>query len=455
MKHFGDITKIHGWEVPIVDVVTGGSPCQDLSVAGKREGLAGERSGLFMEQIRIVKEMREHDIKTNGHMGVYVRPRYLVWENVTGAFSSNGGEDFRVVLEEICKVADKDTVIPGPSGKWQPAGCIVGNGWSVAWRTHDAQYWGVPQRRKRICVLADFGGGTAGEILFELQRETADGEKDKIVGYSRRECEPEVQSVCESLRGDIEKGERKGEEVAGSVGESVDSTISFQERAGKAGGVKESLSKTSEPERSAPCQTSTYCIEGNVIDREAKQNGKGYKEEEAYTLNSVDRHGVVYEAYQHHGWKEGNSCNTLTAGQNNTVRGDTPLVCEGVVSVSHGGFMVNADDSGVAHTLQATDYKDPPVACFAINAHSAGVTENVSQTLLGEKNDNHHPCVYGQSSFGQYTDGCGTLKANGGDIGGQRNACDTVGSLCARDYKGVGSQYVDEGKVIVQKNRDI
>ena len=264
MKHFGDITKIHGWEVPIVDVVTGGSPCQDLSVAGKREGLAGERSGLFMEQIRIVKEMREYDTKTNGHMGVYVRPRYLVWENVTGAFSSNGGEDFRVVLEEICKVADKDIVIPGPSGKWQPAGCIVGNGWSVAWRTHDAQYWGVPQRRKRICVLADFGGGTAGEILFELQRETSDGSTDKVIGYSRRECEPEVQPVCESLRGDSAESRESGEEVTGSVGESVDSAISFLERAGKDGGAKESSFSMKESEPCQPSKTNTCYAIGNV-----------------------------------------------------------------------------------------------------------------------------------------------------------------------------------------------
>ena len=386
MKHYGDITKIHGWEVPIVDVVTGGSPCQDLSVAGKREGLAGERSGLFMEQIRIVKEMREYDVKTNGHMGVYVRPRYLVWENVTGAFSSNGGEDFRIVLEEICKVADKDTVIPGLSGKWQPAGCIVGNGWSVAWRVHNAQHWGVPQRRKRICVLADFGGATAGEILFELQRETSDGEEDKIVGYSRRGGEPEVQSVGKSVSGDSSESERSGEETTGSIGESISSTISFQERAGKAGGVKESLSKTSELEQSAHCQTSTSALKGSS-------------------------------------WNGTQVCGTLTANNAN------------------GGQRMPDKENFNA------------VVCFAINAHSAGVTENVSQTLLGEKNDNHHPCVYGQSSFGQYTGGCGTLKANGGDIGGgQRNACDTVGSLCARDYKGVGSQYVDEGKVIVQKN---
>ena len=418
MKHFGDITKIHGWEVPIVDVVTGGSPCQDLSVAGKREGLAGERSGLFMEQIRIVKEMREHDIKTNGHMGVYVRPRYLVWENVTGAFSSNGGEDFRVVLEEICKVADKDTVIPGPSGKWQPAGCIVGNGWSVAWRTHDAQYWGVPQRRKRICVLADFGGEQQEKYYLNCSEKPLMEKKIRLSDILEESANPKYNLSAKACEGILRRANARGKKLPEVLEKALIAQSRFKNEPEKQGGVKESLSKTSEPERLVPCQTSTYCIEGNVIDREAKQNGKGYKEEEAYTLNSVDRHGVVYEAYQHHGWEEGSYCNTLTAGQNNTVRGDTPLVCEGVVSVSHGGFMVNADDSGVAHTLQATDYKDPPSVCFAINAHSAGVTENVSQTLLGEKNDNHHPCVYGQSSFGQYTDGCGTLKANGGDIGG-------------------------------------
>lgn len=112
MKHYGDITKLHGWELPIVDVITGGSPCQDLSVAGKREGLAGERSGLFMEQIRITKEMREHDRRTNNRSNEYIRPRYMVWENVPGAFSSNKGEDFRAVLEETAKVADENAVIP-------------------------------------------------------------------------------------------------------------------------------------------------------------------------------------------------------------------------------------------------------------------------------------------------------------------------------------------------------
>ena len=168
MKHLGDITKISGYDVPIVDIVVGGSPCQDLSVAGLRKGLAGERSGLFMEQVRIIKEMREKERK-DGKANVDIRPRFMVWENVAGAFSSNGGEDFRCVLEETAKIADEDAVIPGlaKGQKWTPSGCIMGDGWSIAWRLHDAQFWGVPQRRKRISLVADFNGQTAPEILFE------------------------------------------------------------------------------------------------------------------------------------------------------------------------------------------------------------------------------------------------------------------------------------------------
>ena len=168
MKHFGDITKISGYEVPAVDVVVGGSPCQDLSVAGKRAGLDGQRSGLFMEQIRVIREMREND-RRNGRTDELIRPRYMVWENVPGALSSNGGEDFRTVLEETARIVDQDAVIPRPDTKWTPSGCVMGNGWSIAWRVHDAQFWGVPQRRRRICLIADFGGGSAPEILFERQ----------------------------------------------------------------------------------------------------------------------------------------------------------------------------------------------------------------------------------------------------------------------------------------------
>ena len=179
MKHLGDITKISGYAAPMVDVVIGGSPCQDLSVAGKRAGLDGERSGLFMEQVRIIKEMREKDA-SNGRSGVDIRPRYTVWENVYGAFSSNKGEDFRVVLEELAKVADKNASIPRPSdGKWTSCGCIVADGWSIAWRVLDSQFWGVPQRRRRIALVADFGGQSAPEILFV--RDSVQGHTDESI----------------------------------------------------------------------------------------------------------------------------------------------------------------------------------------------------------------------------------------------------------------------------------
>lgn len=173
MEHVGDITKLNGAELPPVDILCGGSPCQDLSVAsGTRAGLAGERSGLFMEQVRIMKEMRNADI-LRGRSGVFVRPRFLCWENVPGAFSSGTpkGEDFRIVLEEILRVKFSSVSVPGPdSGKWEPAGVILlGHTFSLAWRCIDAQYWGVPQRRKRIFLVADFGGTTAPQILFDQE----------------------------------------------------------------------------------------------------------------------------------------------------------------------------------------------------------------------------------------------------------------------------------------------
>lgn len=190
MKHYGDIMQLSGYELPIVDVITGGSPCQDLSVANtNREGLSGSRSGLFLEQIRIVKEMREHD-RSSGRTAEFVRPRYMVWENVRGALHSpkgNKGADFQKVLTEIVRIVNADAPdVPLPEkGGWSKSGCIMGYGddgcpFSIAWRLHDAQFWGAtqfidgrmhfrgtPQRRKRIALVADFGGLSAPEILFE------------------------------------------------------------------------------------------------------------------------------------------------------------------------------------------------------------------------------------------------------------------------------------------------
>ena len=171
MLHVGDITKLNGAELPPVDIITGGSPCQDLSVAGARAGLAGERSGLFMEQIRVVKEMRDAD-ERRGRTAHTVRPRYMCWENVPGSFSSAGGEDFRIVLEEIVRIKDGSCSVPRPdSGRWESAGAIIlGNQFSLAWRVMDAQFWGVAQRRKRIFLVADFAGRSAPQILFEQNR---------------------------------------------------------------------------------------------------------------------------------------------------------------------------------------------------------------------------------------------------------------------------------------------
>jgi DNA (cytosine-5)-methyltransferase 1 len=162
VKHLGDVSKINGGEISPVDIITFGSPCQDMSIAGKREGLAGGRSSLFYEAVRIIKEMR---CKTNGEY-----PRFVVWENVLGAFSSNKGEDFREVLKSLCEVKSTGVTVPEPpKGKWKNAGNIVADDFSIAWRVLDAQYWGVPQRRKRIYLVADFAGGCAGKILFESE----------------------------------------------------------------------------------------------------------------------------------------------------------------------------------------------------------------------------------------------------------------------------------------------
>ena len=186
VKQLGDITKIDGSKIEPVDIVTFGSPCQDLSIAGKREGLKGERSGLFMEAVRIIKEMRH---ETERRADEPIRPRYAVWENVPGAYSSNGGEDFRAVLEELCRVVDPGVHVPRPAGgRWKPVGAIVGAGFSVAWRTLDAQFWGVPQRRRRVWAVADFGGRGAAEILFEREGLRGDFEARKEAwGGSRPE----------------------------------------------------------------------------------------------------------------------------------------------------------------------------------------------------------------------------------------------------------------------------
>ena len=257
MKHLGDVTKVNGAGIEPVDIITFGSPCQDLSVAGKRAGLKHEsngddettRSGLFMEAIRIIKEMRG---ATNG-----IYPRFAVWENVFGAFSSNGGEDFRIVLEEFTKIVEPSASMPAPEkGRWAYADCYVGDGWSVAYRTFDAQYWGVPQRRRRIYLVADFGGGCAAEILFER----------------------------EGLRGYFETGRTPWKGVATDAERGA---YVYDARGNGDGRIVSTL--TGDHENRITDYTSVivspvYCLQGNGVDRSdtAGCNGKGVKEDIRY-----------------------------------------------------------------------------------------------------------------------------------------------------------------------------
>lgn len=254
MKHYGDITKMCGAFIEPVDVITAGSPCQDLSVAGSQKGLAGERSGLFMDFIRIVKEMR---IASGGKY-----PKFIIWENVPGAFSSNKGDDFRAVLEELTKLVEPDTTIPRPpgDGKWRKAGLIMGSNWSISWRTHDAQYWGVPQRRKRIALVMDFRGHSAPKIQFERQGES------RYFAESR--------TAWKKATGHVGGGPNGLSYKAGAKSGSI--------------GFAEELAPTLSAER----HDAAVCIQGNIVDRNSAMNGSGISENVSCTLNASDRHCV-------------------------------------------------------------------------------------------------------------------------------------------------------------------
>lgn len=306
MKHLGDITKINGAEIEVVDVITGGSPCQDLSIAGKRAGLAGARSGLFMEQVRIVKEMREHD-RENGRTGDMVRPRFMVWENVPGAFSSNKGQDFAAVLEEIIRIAEPEAPnIEVPEKGWNTWGGYhdeVGGRWSVAWRVHDAQYWGVPQRRRRISVVADFGGDTAGEILFERKsvsrhpaesgtaRERLAGNAESGTSYAVR-----IREGCDGGG----KGTLVQEDKSGALGTSNDQTIfcygisAYESNAMKSSNPKSGVyvadtSRTLDLNGGNPaCNQGGMAVvcAGFKLGNSEQARSIGYAEEQSPTLNA-------------------------------------------------------------------------------------------------------------------------------------------------------------------------
>lgn len=293
MKHLGDITKINGAEIEAVDVITGGSPCQDLSIAGKRAGLAGARSGLFMEQVRIVKEMREHD-RANGRTGDMVRPRYMVWENVPGAFSSNKGQDFAAVLEEIIRIAEPEAPnIEVPEKGWNTWGGYhdeVGGRWSVAWRVHDAQHWGVPQRRRRISIVADFGGDTAGEILFERKSVSGHPAESGTAGERLTGNAESGASYAVRIRGGCDgggKGALVQEDKSGTLGTGNDQTIFCM--ATQQGGAEV------RSDDHAPTLTASAGMSGNnqpvvcagfKLGNSERARSIGYAEEQSPTLNA-------------------------------------------------------------------------------------------------------------------------------------------------------------------------
>ena len=258
VKHYGDISTLNGAELPPVDIITFGSPCQDMSIAGKRAGLDGSRSHLFYEAIRIVKEMR---CKTNGKY-----PRFIVWENVPGAFSSNKGEDFRAVLESVCSVKDDKADIPRYE-KWPNAGEIMADDYSVAWRVFDAQYWGVPQRRKRIYLVADFAGECAGKILFE---------SEGVSGYPPK-------GGC--------TWKRTAEDTQDGIGKT--GTVCLNDQGGNRMDVTEDITLTLRAEaHHPPCvaDAAGFCTEHSANSRSI-----GYEEEVSPTLRVGTVPAAVYE----------------------------------------------------------------------------------------------------------------------------------------------------------------
>ena len=435
VQHYGDVSTLNGAELPHVDIITFGSPCQDLSVAGKRNGLDGSRSGLFFHAVRIIKEMR---CATNGRY-----PRFCVWENVPGAFSSNGGEDFRSVLEEICKVSDSAVSVPRPA-KWSKAGEILADSYSVAWRVLDACGWGVPQRRKRIYLVADFDGQCAGKILFE---------SEGLSGYSPQGFRTWQGTACRSEKSTRTAGEnpiksagfctehsaqsrsigyeseksptlRAGVVLAAIALENhpADSRIKISDdeicqtltsRCGTGGGnvpllmetpkvygicakhsnamlsdnpnsgfYEAETSRTLDTSNQSPCknQGGMVVIEGNGSRPSHQENG--YKESEVmYTLNTVEVPAVaMFEpAY------------TISRDNHFCISEDVAgtAVARGPATVAHpnGDHYFTSKNSHhtvasheKANTLVASDWKDPPVVNDAPNNEPTYIVRRLTPT---------------------------------------------------------------------------
>ena len=420
MVHLGDITKMSGYTIPPVDVITFGSPCQDLSIAGKRAGMAGERSGLFSEAVRIIREMRY------ATFGAY--PKYAVWENVPGAFSSNKGEDFHAVLQSLCRVIDPDATIPRPTDarggiKWPRAGAILADHYSLAWRTMDAQHWGVPQRRLRISLILDLTGGRAGEILFEP----------------------------ESLRGHFAPGITPGQATAGAVENgagTANRAFTLKIRSGCEGGGKGALVQTEKSATLSTLQDQTLFVA---------------EPPRAYSFDSLASNSMK-SSNPHSGCREVEIAKTLDTSPPDPAKNQggiaildaLPFDTTQITSPQNGS---NPHFGDPCHPLAATAH---PPAAVCIDCRNMTANEELSATLQAKGNGGQslnyinpvaEPLIYDARGNG---DGMTSPTMTGDhnsrvtDYTAITLQGDTVaGALLARDYKGPG-RADSLGRVIAQ-----
>ena len=441
MIHLGDITKIDGHRIQPVDIITGGSPCQDLSVAGKRAGLDGERSGLFMEQIRIVKEMRDATANVDIRL---VKPRYMVWENVPGAFSSNQGKDFQAVLTEIIRIAEPDAPdVPLPA-KWGSAGLLYDKlgRWSVAWRVHDAQFWGVPQRRKRIALVADFAGLSAGEILFERKGMSGDTEES---GKERERTSDDTEDSVNETSWGFEPGAARRLDPETRFNEELSPTLrsemgdnqvaavyvmsSFDSNAMKSGnphsGIYEAeTSRTLDLNGGNPAcnQGGMMVVQSAGFDGNmgAKTGNIGYEEEKAPTLKAPtlnagkQMHCVCLN-------DQGGSSISVSYDVIGTLRaqehGHQPIVLEGNGSrPSHRGD--GYAESETMYTLNSTEHhavcKEEPTMIEMTSTKNTIVEDGISPTLtarMGTGGNQVNAVCMDVGFFTSHEEQAGTLLA--------------------------------------------
>ena len=384
MKHLGNVCEINGAEIEPVDIITFGSPCQGLSQAGLQKGLADERSGLFMEAVLIIKELRE---ATNGRY-----PTYAVWENVPGAFSSNGGQDFRTVLEELIRIAEPSAVIPDvPKGGWAYADWYMGDRWSVAYRVLDAQFWGVPQRRRRIYLVLDLGGERAGKILFKR----------------------------EGLRGYFAEGRTPWQGAAADA----QRCVGADDRAGEGfDGYNGDLTGTVSATLGVNCGVSTG--RNGVIETKCY----GISSYESNAMKSANPHSGIYEA-------QTSRTLDLNGGNPACNQGGIAVVCYDIGEARLRTPSEYIEQSPTITARCGTGGNNVPAIVQTYDVHKRGINAvGINGDIAGTLDANYHK-------------GCGMRQGTEREVVAYQQ---TSGALCARDYKGVGSQYVEEDKLVVE-----